>query len=278
MTGKKLLPLCLCLGLLLTGCATVAEYASPTPPLGQEATATPSVGPESPTPAPSDTPRPDPEWGEQVYMTSYVVQDRPEPVFSPEYRLPKITNAQGVPAYEAINDYYAGALDDLAVSAAELSGFAVEDYSIAQSLGDPFFNYVDSETFVLSLSTSSRVCVLRTHVSNLGNPHPQSYPLADTFDLTTGERLGFADLFTCPVEEARERVLSAVLAHNAASGYSGVTLEEEQLRQGFDPEKFYLTEDSLVVYYPQGTLSSALGSPTFAVAYAELEDIFAPWQ
>lgn len=278
MNGKKLLPLCLCLGLLLTGCATVAEYASPTPPLGQEATATPSAGPESPTPAPSDTPRPQPEWGEQVYMTSYVVQDRPEPVFSPEYRLPKITNAQGVPAYEAINDYYAGALDDLAVSAAELSGFAVEDYSIAQSLGDPFFNYVDSETFVLSLSTPTRVCVLRTHVSNLGNPHPLNYPLADTFDLSTGARLGFADLFTCSAETARERVLSAVLARNAASGYSGVTLDEEQLRQGYDPEKFYLTEDSLVVYYPQGTLASALGSPTFAVAYTELEDIFAPWQ
>lgn len=278
MTGKKLLPLCLCLGLLLTGCATVAEYASPTPPLGQEAAATPPAGPESPAPASSDAPRPAPEWGEQVYMTSYVVQDRSEPVFSPEYRLPKITNAQGVPAYEAINQYYAGALDDLAISAAELSGFVVEDYSIAQSLGDPFFNYVDSETFVLSLSAPARVCVLRTHVSNLGNPHPLNYPLADTFDLSTGQRLGFADLFTCPAEEARERVLSAVLARNATSGYSGVTLEEQQLRQGFDPEKFYLTEDSLVVYYPQGTLANALGSPTFAVAYTELEDIFAPWQ
>ena len=43
MTGKKLLPLCLCLGLLLTGCATVAEYTSPTPPLGQVATATPTT-------------------------------------------------------------------------------------------------------------------------------------------------------------------------------------------------------------------------------------------
>lgn len=279
MTGKKLLPLCLCLGLLLTGCATVADYTSPTPPLGQEAVPTPAPGPESPAPAPSETAaRPGPEWGEQVYMTSYVVQDRSEPVFSPEYRLPKITNAQGIPAYETINDYYAGALDDLAVSAAELSGFAVEDYSIAQSLGDPFFNYVDSETFVLSLSAPSRVCVLRTHVSNLGNPHPLNYPLSDTFDLATGQRLGFADLFTCPAEEARERVLSAVLARNAASGYSGVVLEEEQLRQGFDPEKFYLTEDSLVVYYPQGTLATALGSPTFAVAYTELEDIFAPWQ
>lgn len=277
MARKILLPLCLCL--LLAGCATVAEYTSPTPPLGQEATPTPTPGTQDQSPTPSDAaPRPEAVWGEQVYMTAYAVQDRTEPVFSPEYRLPQITNAQGVPAYEAINLYYTSALDDLAISAAELSGFAVEDYSIAQSLGDPFFNYVDSESFVFSLNTPSRVCVLRTHVSNLGNPHPLSYPLADTFDLSTGERLGFADLFTCPADQARERVLSAVLARNAKSGYSGVVLEESLLRQSYDPERFYLTEDSLVVYYPQGTLANALGSPTFAVAYTELEDIFAPWQ
>lgn len=277
MARKILLPLCLCL--LLAGCATVADYASPTPPLGQEATAAPTAPAQDPAPTPSDAaPRPEAVWGEQVYMTAYAVQGRTEPVFSPEYRLPQIANAQGIPAYEAINAYYAGALDDLAISAAELSGFAVEDYSIAQSLGDPFFNYVDSESFVLSLNAPARVCVLRTHVSNLGNPHPLSYPLADAFDLSTGGRLSFSDLFTCPADQARERVLSAVLARNAQSGYSGVVLEESLLRQSYDPERFYLTEDSLVVYYPQGTLANALGSPTFAVAYTELEDIFAPWQ
>lgn len=279
MRKKSLLPLCLCL--LLTGCTTVADYTSPTPPLGQDATALPTAAVGEPVPTSPDataTPQPQPVWGEQVYMTAYAVQGRSDPVFSPEYRLPKITNAEGIPAYEAINTYYADALDDLAVSAAELSGFAVEDYTMAQSLGDPFFNYVDSETFVLSLDTPTRICVLRTHVSNLGNPHPLTYPLADTFDLTTGARLSFADLFTCSADQARERVLSAVLARNAQSGYSGVVLDEASLRQGYDPESFYLTEDSLVVYYPQGTLATALGSPTFAVAYTELEDIFTPWQ
>jgi len=33
-----------------------------------------------------------------------------------------------------------------------------------------------------------------------------------------------------------------------------------------------------VVYFPQGDLASALGSPTFAVPYTELEDILKPWQ
>lgn len=265
------LPLALCL--LLTGCATVSDYASPTPALGQEATPAPAG-----STAPEAAPPPAPVWGEQVYLTGYAVQDREEPVFSPEYRLPRIENADGVPAYEAVNSYYAAALEELAVSAAELSGWAVEDYNLALTLGNPFYNYVDSESYVLSLNTAARVSVLRTHVSNLGTPYPSTYPVGDTFDMTTGQRLDFAGLFTCSEEEARDRVLSAVLEQNARGSYAGTVLDEASLREAYWPEWFYLTEDSLVVYYPQGELSPALGSPTFAIPYTELEDILTPWE
>ncbi len=264
MPRKIALPLCLCL--LLTGCATVSDYTSPAP--GQEVT---------PAPTASLPPAPAPQWGEQVYLTGYAVPDREEPVFSPEDHLPQITNADGVPAYEAINRFYADALDELAVSAAELSGWAVEDYSLAQSLGNPFYNYVDSESYVLSLNTAARVSVLRTHTGNLGTPYPSTYPVGDTFDMTTGARLAFADLFTCSDEEAQDRVLSAVLEKNAAEGYAGSVIDADLLREAYWSEQFYLTEDSLVVYFPHGALPAALGSPTFAVPYAELEDILKPW-
>ena len=275
----------LALCLLLTGCATVSDYASPTPALGQEAEPTPAVSsaPEGSQPpeisqSPEGTPPPAPVWGEQVYLTGFAVQDREEPVFSPEYRLPKIENADGVPAYEAVNSYYADALEELAVSAAELSGWAVEDYNLALTLGNQFYNYVDSESYVLSLNTAARVSVLRTHVSNLGTPYPTTYPVGDTFDMTTGARLSFADLFTCSEEEAQDRVLSAVLAQNAQGSYAGTVIDEDSLRAAYWPQWFYLTEDSLVVYFPQGELSAALGSPTFAIPYTELEDILTPWE
>lgn len=271
MRRRLILSLALCL--LLTACSTVAEYASPVP--SPEGSAAPAPSASAP---PEETAAPAPEWGEQVYMTAYAVEGRPEPVFAPEYRLPEIENAQGVSAYEAINAYYAAALDDLASSAAELSGWAVDDFKASQITGDPFYAYVDTERYEISLETPARVSVLRSHYSNVGGPSPAMYPVGDTFDLTTGTRLTFAGLFTCSEEEARQRVLDAVLALNAQGAYAGAVLDEGNLTAAFQPEQFYLTEDSLVCYFPDGDLPGAVGSVTFAVPYTDLEDILTPWK
>ncbi len=264
MTSKLALPLALCL--LLAGCATISHDFSPAP------------SPSEAVPTPEASPLPSPEWGEQVYMTAFSVEGRETPVFSPEYHLPKIQNADGIPAYEAVNTYYATELDDLASSSSELSAWAVDDYKASLMADFPFYAYADTESYELTMETPSRVSILRSHYSSFGTPAPALYPIGDTFDLVTGERLSFADLFTCPADQARERVLSALLALNAAGSYSNTVLDADALRAAYNSEQFYLTEDSLVCYYPSGDLPRAVGCPTFAIPYTELEDIFAPWE
>ncbi|MEA4955117.1 MAG: DUF3298 domain-containing protein [Pseudoflavonifractor sp.] len=267
MARKLLFSLALCL--LLSGCSTVADHAAtPSPVSSSDATAA----------LPTASVRPAPEWGEQVYMTAYVADGRDEPVFAPEYRLPEIKNAAGDPAYEAINTFYSGALSDLAASAAEVSGWAVDDYKTAQAAGYPFQKYVDTESYELTLNTASRVSILRSHYSNSGGPAPTLYPIGDSFDLTTGTRLSFADLFSCPAEEAQSKVLDLVLGLNAQGAYAGTVLDAELLRNAYAPEHFYLTEDSLVCYFPDGDLPHALGSPTFAVPYTQLKEMMHPWE
>jgi len=257
----------LVLAVSLTGCSTVGEYASSSPAPEQ-----------SPVPSAGQVSVPAPDWGEQVYMTAYGVEDRPEPVFSPEYRLPEIKNAGGIPAYEAINAYYQKTLDALAASAAEMSGWAVEDYNVTRVTKEPFFTYTDTETYEIALDTGRWASILRSHYSSLGGPSPCLYPVGDTFDLSTGARLDFAGLFTCDAQTAAGRVLDAVLAQNAQGAYMGVVIDEDILRRAYDPEQFYLTGEALTVYFPEGELPGALGSPTFAVSYSELEDIFALWE
>ena len=245
MRSKLILPMCLCLA--LSACAVVEHDPTPTPP---------------PT----------------LYMTAFAPEGRlDEPVFIPDYRLPLIQNAQGIPSYEAINAYYAAALDDLAVSAAEVGGWAIDDYLTTQATGDPFFDYVDTETYELTMESQTRVSVLRSHYSNSGGPYPVLYPLSDTFDLTTGARLGFADLFSCSAQEAKERVLDAVLSLNAQGTYSKTVLDESMLKNAFSEENFYLTEDAFTVYFPNADLPQAIGTPTFAVPYTDLEDILLSW-
>ena len=121
MRSKLILPMCLCLA--LSACAVVEHDPTPTPP--------PSLPTAQPTPEPAL--RPAPEWGEQVYMTAFAPEGRrDDPVFIPDYRLPLIKNAEGVAAYEAINAYYAAALDDLAAN--EKSG---EVIGVAGAQGKP---------------------------------------------------------------------------------------------------------------------------------------------
>lgn len=254
------------LALLLSGCSTVAQ------PGGDLPSSLPPVEIADVTDAPAPA---EPVWGEQVYMTAYAVEGRAEPVFSPEYRLPQIANADGVPAYEAINAHYAAVLSDLAVAAAELSGWAVDDYHTTKATGEPFYPYLDSERYVISVETPHFVSVLRTHTSAAGTPQAVSYPVGDTFDLTAGRRLLFADLFSCPRDEAAHRVLSALSAQNAAGSYMGSVLDGDALTAAFEPEQFYLTESALVLYFPAGDIPGAIGSPTFAIPYAELSDVWA---
>lgn len=265
MNGKSILPLSLCL--LLTACATVEPTS--TPPGIVQATATAE-------PAPTAAPTPTPVWGEQVYLTAFAAEGRDEPVFSPDYRLPFIENADGITAYETINAYYATALDDLAVSAAEVAGWAIDDYYTTQATGDPFFNYVDTESYELTLQTASRVSILRSHYSNSGGAYPTLYPLSDTFDLTTGERLELADLFSRSAEETEETILNAVLALNAEKAFNHTVLDETALQEGFSTRNFYLTEDALTIYFPELDLPRAVGTPTFAIPYTELGDTFLP--
>ena len=263
MRLKSILPLALCL--LLTGCG-------------------PKPGP-SPSAAPSEAPSPSesiglpaPQWGVQVYQSSFTVEGRQEPVFSPEYRLPQIDNADGVPAFEAINAYYAARLDDLAATASELSAWAVEDYNLSLTTDLPFYGYVDTVSYELTLETPTRVSILCSHYTSAGTPAPVLLPMGDTFDLTTGARLTFADLFSCPEEEASQRVLSALLSLNESGAYAGTVLDADALRGAYQPNYFYLTEDSLVCFFPGGELPRAVGTPTFAVPYTELEDILRPWE
>lgn len=264
MARTYFLPLALCL--LLTGCSTVAEQARLSP--------APSEQPSQP----AATVRPAPEWGEQVYMTAYLTEGRDTPVFAPEYRLPEIKNAASDSAYEAVNAFYAGALSDLAASAAEVSGWAVDDYKTARAAGYPFYDYIDTESYELTLETASRVSILRSHYSNSGGPSPALYPIGDTFDLASGDRLSFADLFSCPAEEAQSTVLEQVLALNQQGVYAGAVLDADALRTAYNAEHFYLTEDSLVCYFPGGELPNAVGSPTFAIPYTDLKEIMRPWE
>ena len=257
----------LALILLLSGCSTVAEHSeTPNPSPIPDAAVTEAVRPDPPV------------WAEQTDAAVFPDDGQSAPVFSTAYSLPRIDNADASPAYQRINDFYAAALGDLTEAADERFAQARKAAEHAAAQGEAFQPFADGESYEITMATARQVSILRSHYSNSGGPYPLLYPIGDTFDLTTGQRLSFADLFTIPADQAAARVLEAVLDSNAAGSYGDTVLPEDVLMAVWSPEQFYLTEDSIVLYFPDSELPHAVGTPTFAVPYTQLEDILQTWE
>ena len=73
-------------------------------------------------------------------------------------------------------------------------------------------------------------------------------------------------------------MLGALLELNAQGAYANTVLDETMLKNAFSPENFYLTEDAFTVYFPNVDLPRAVGTPTFAIPYTDLEDILLSWE
>jgi hypothetical protein len=154
--------------------------------------------PES-APLPTAAPVPKPVWGET--STGLTAKDAKtgDTVLTAAYILPGITNASGdTPQWTAINDYYAAEGQSLLEDARQLADPAQEDYTFCRDNGYDFYPYTDEQSFELKLQTERHVSILRSHYFYQGGAHGEVYLLADTFDMTSGERLDLNDLFVVP--------------------------------------------------------------------------------
>ena len=88
-----------------------------------------------------------------------------------------------------------------------------------------------------------------------------------------GTPMAFGDFFTVSEEEAARRCLDYILEH--CSGQA-MPHSPEELAAAFDPQRFYMGESGLLLWYPAGTLSSSRDLVSFLIPYPELGDILIP--
>lgn len=255
---KRLIPV-LALTLSLTACA--AQEPAPT------ATPTPA-----PTPAPVETPVPVPtalKWTDQVYEKEFTADDGTR-LMTVRYVLPDIVEASAVPAWSKISGYYADEGNAALTAASENADLARDDYHIAKASGYDFIPYAEELSYQVTRESGTLASIKRTYYSNMGGAYPVSYQFCETFDLSTGGVLALSDCFAG--QDWQARVLSA-MEQQSMELELGLTLDD--LERAFQPACFYLTEDSLVIYYQEGTFGGhALGLTEFPIPYADLEDIW----
>ena len=194
-----------------------------------------------------------------------------------KFSLPLIENAEGVAAYEAINQWYLDLSAGLRSDTLANAGQADADYALSKSMGYAFTYYTDEESYEITHQTDRMVSILRTHYGHTGGTYPTLLYMADHFDLTTGAVLTFDDFFTDP-DAAASIALEEVLRQAAQGDANGTTYDTALAESLFKRENFYLTADAVVFFYqPQDLAPNAAGAPTFPVPRSLFGDLLASW-
>ena len=277
---------------LAAGLLLVLSACAPAGPQSSEELIYPTSHPSSaPSPTESQAPQPTPEgtaspattesqaaqaeapvWGVQESECSQSDDEDPDVLLvQGKFSLPLIENAQGVAAYEAINDWYLDLSASLRNNTLSNAGQADADYALSKSMGYAY--YTDDETYEITHQTDRLVSILRTHYGHTGGTYPTLLYMADHFDLTTGAVLTFADFFTDP-DAAAAIALEQVVSQAAQGGVYDAGLAEELFKR----ENFYLTDDAVVFFYqPQDLAPNAAGAPSFPVDRSLFGDLLADW-
>lgn len=261
---RCLSPLLLGLLLVLTACSPDAP--SPVPTASPSATL-------SPTPTVISTPAPEagpPVWGVRAGEILQNVPDAPDTMLiEGRFTLPYIENADGVPSYTAINDWYAKLLEDLKGDVLGNAAQALDDYETSRSLSIPFIGYSDEEVYEVVYESETIAAILRTHYAHSSGPFPSLLYLADRFDLDSGAVLRFADFFTDP-----ERAESLILDEVVRQGSAHSDYDQSAISSAFNREYFYPTAEGLLFFYQPLTLNDqAAVKPEFLVPYGLLEGL-----
>jgi len=245
---------------------------------GGNSTASPSAA-STPAPTPSavqtEEPVPDtPEWGDQTFGQTFAADDGTV-AMTAAYTLPQIENAEKVMAWQTINAWYEDKGEALLENVQESGNQALDDLKIAQTMKYDFEPYTDEEIWKLFDTPSDAVIsILRTHYMSMGGASPTTFYFAETFDLESGKKLTLDNIFSVPTEEYLKRIISTLNEQNRASQ---TPVEAGGLYDEFNADYFYLTEDSLVIFYQEGTFGGGMGTLEFSIPYKDLEDILAAW-
>ena len=109
----------------------------------------------------------------------------------------------------------------------------------------------------------------------------------DTFDLDTGKKLGLKDIFKVSEDEymnfiydfVSEKIMNDINNHKEAHDYlfdDPYSGDGYNSIRNFNPDDFYLSKDSLVVFYQKYALSiGAAGPIIFEIPYEKISDMLA---
>ena len=118
--------------------------------------------------------------------------------------------------------------------------------------------------------TLNRACIVSLYTDEYqftGGAHGMTVRTADNWNLRTGRRFALCDLFPRH-RDCRQMILRQIITQIARDPSSYFDNYRELVVQNFDPRRFYLTQDAVMVYFGLYEIAPySSGMPVFAIPY-----------
>ncbi len=186
--------------------------------------------------------------------------------------LPQFSPDEG--ALAQINSYYRREYSNFVSTAQEeLRQIAEGNLREHDETGLEYTACEARQTYIQRRYDERYLSVSREISMSFGSTTVESYYKGDTFDLESGKALRLQDLFRVPSEEYLPRLRDEVIAQVGQSGAGGQYFENaaERVEAYLLEDNFWLEEQGLVLFFPEGTLGERLTS--FAIDYLTVEDL-----
>ena len=163
-----------------------------------------------------------------------------------------------------INNHYRGeALQRRQFATSQLYPAAVRK----QQMGGVALPYELENTFNVTLNRACIVSLYTDEYQFTGGAHGMTVRTADNWNLRTGRRFALCDLFPRH-RDCRQLILRQIITQIARDPSSYFDNYRELVVQNFDPRRFYLTQDAVMVYFGLYEIAPySSGMPVFAIPY-----------
>lgn len=118
--------------------------------------------------------------------------------------------------------------------------------------------------------TYNRACIVSLYTDEYqftGGAHGMTVRTADNWNLRTGNRFALCDLFPGQ-RDCRQMILRQIITQIARDPSSYFDNYRKLVMQNFDPKRFYLTRNAVMVYFGLYEIAPySSGMPVFAIPY-----------
>lgn len=199
-------------------------------------------------------------------IVKVVNDDNGKMLMSIDCAYPVIVSEEENAFYTYINNEYKKNAEDYVDS---IEAWTEDAKSMYEGLGEKFRPLIFSLSYEVTLNRNNMLSITTHNYENTNGAHPNTSKESRTFQMVMEKELSLTDILDCDQEDADKIVKKSFEKTLTEEPYE---MEVDEFKKNLDEEihnvNFYLTDDSLVMYFnPYQVGPYAIGAPSSEIEY-----------